>query len=71
MARVSASNQAGNSRSTNDGKCNTAREKQEARASENRHRKHSMDAYYRPRQRGLIHADNWNADDTEVEVLPS
>jgi hypothetical protein len=71
MARPSATNATGNTRSTYDGKCNTAREKKEARTSENRHLKHSMDAYYRPRQRELINVDNWNADDTEVEVLPS
>lgn len=71
MARASASNPTCNNRSTHDGKCNTAREKREARASEKRHRKLSMDAYYRPRQRGLIHVDNWEADDAEVEVLAS
>jgi hypothetical protein len=65
MTRVTNSNPTGNNRSTHDGKCNTAREKREARASENRHVKHSMDAYYRPRQRGLIQVDNWNVDDND------
>lgn len=71
MARPSATTPAGNIRSTHDGKCNTAREKKEARASENRHLKHSMDAYYRPRQRELINVDNWDRDDTEIDALPS
>lgn len=71
MARPSATNATGNIRSTYEGKCNTAREKKEARASENRHLKHSMDAYYRPRQRELINVDNWDMDDTEPDAIPS
>jgi hypothetical protein len=66
MSQASASNPTVNSRSTYDGKCNTAREKREAKASENRHLKHSMDAYYRPRLRGLIQVNSTDVEDTDA-----
>ena len=70
MARLSTSSAFGNTGSTYDGKCNSASEKREAKAPENRHRKHSMDAYYRPRQRGMINVDNWDAEEMERDETP-
>ena len=42
--------------------------RQGERAGGGSHRKHSMDAYYRPRHRGLIDACLQEADDTEADV---
>jgi hypothetical protein len=66
MAHLSASGTFGNNGSAYDGKCNSAREKREAKVTENRHLKHSMDAYYRPRLRGLIQVDVFDVDDTDA-----
>ncbi|MDO8988903.1 MAG: hypothetical protein Q7U91_04650 [Sideroxyarcus sp.] len=53
-----------------DGKCNSAREKREARAIQNRHRKPSMDAYYRPRLRSLVDLANWDMENMEGDDMP-
>lgn len=70
MARLSASGMAGKPSFEHDRKSNTARDKREAKFIENQHRKLSMDAYYRPRQRGMINVDNWEEDEMDAEVMP-
>jgi hypothetical protein len=66
MARLSTSGTFGNNGSAYVGKCNSAREKREAKANENRHRKLSMDPYYRPRLRGLIRVNSIDVDETDT-----
>ncbi len=43
--------------------------RQSERAGGGSHRKHSMDAYYRPRHRGLIDACLREEDDMEADVM--
>lgn len=70
MARLSASGMAGKPSFAHDRKSNSARDKRAAKFTEDHQRKLSMDAYYRPRQRGLINVDSWEEDEMEADVMP-